>query len=252
MKKLIQNAFKGYLLPVLGFVIILFLAVYFISRPAFWTIWDLSNTGSIGDALNGITAPFIGTLGAVLVYMSFRQQLRANEIQFKALRDQRNMDLIFKSYDELKGDLEKIQPIYGARYSQPSMLDAFMQQIYLDQDNASAYPDFYEYLRYLNQQFFYLGVKLIGSNHKFGTEDSQMLLLKARHLYNLFFENYYDRIIGADWKSALAKNFKNDITLVHRQMRHVNENYDFLLKKDIEEVIEYYKNKPKNNDQSTK
>ena len=39
---------------------------------------DFSNTGQIGDTIGGLTAPFVGVFGAVLVYISFLKQVEAN------------------------------------------------------------------------------------------------------------------------------------------------------------------------------
>lgn len=47
-----------------------------------------TNTGNIGDTIGGITAPFIGLLNAILVYMAFQQQIRANQEQRQAILDE--------------------------------------------------------------------------------------------------------------------------------------------------------------------
>jgi len=48
----------------------------------------LSGKGDIGNAIGGITSPFVGLIGAILVYLSFEQQIEANRIQRLALRSQ--------------------------------------------------------------------------------------------------------------------------------------------------------------------
>lgn len=40
---------------------------------------SFSDTGQIGDTIGGITAPFVGLLGALLVYKSFKAQIEANK-----------------------------------------------------------------------------------------------------------------------------------------------------------------------------
>lgn len=62
----------------LVFVIIALTPVIFI-LPAFNAHFDFSKTGAIGDTLGGITAPFINGLAAILVYVAFRSQIKANE-----------------------------------------------------------------------------------------------------------------------------------------------------------------------------
>lgn len=45
-----------------------------------FTYGDASETGPIGDTIGGITAPIIGFMSAILIYISFREQIRANEL----------------------------------------------------------------------------------------------------------------------------------------------------------------------------
>lgn len=45
--------------------------------------FDYTQTGAIGDTIGGITGPFINLLGAILVYLAFKEQVKANENQDK-------------------------------------------------------------------------------------------------------------------------------------------------------------------------
>jgi hypothetical protein len=71
------------------------------TRP-FESLENLKNGGPIGEAINGLTAPLIGIVGAILIYVSFREQVRANRIQTRALNEQRELDLFYRFYEELK------------------------------------------------------------------------------------------------------------------------------------------------------
>lgn len=51
-----------------------------------WLVFS-DKTGVIGDTIGGITAPFLNLAGAVLIYLSFSQQMEANKIQFNALKE---------------------------------------------------------------------------------------------------------------------------------------------------------------------
>lgn len=51
-----------------------------------WLVFS-NRTGVIGDTIGGITAPFLNLAGAVLIYLSFSQQMEANKIQFNALKE---------------------------------------------------------------------------------------------------------------------------------------------------------------------
>ncbi len=72
-----------------------------------------NDTGQIGDTIGGITAPLIGLLSAVLVYITFKAQIRANKIIFdeqERLRNERrneNLKLFYlKFYDFIHNELD--------------------------------------------------------------------------------------------------------------------------------------------------
>ena len=64
-----------------------------------------SNIGVIGDAFNGITAPFISLASAILIYYSFKAQRDAN----KLISDQWVADKFEKNFDSLKADLKDLE-----------------------------------------------------------------------------------------------------------------------------------------------
>lgn len=43
-------------------------------------IVDFTKTGNIGDTIGGITAPFLSLLGSVLVFIAFKEQIKANKL----------------------------------------------------------------------------------------------------------------------------------------------------------------------------
>ena len=49
---------------------------------------NASTRGLTGDFLGGVASPFIGLVSAILVYLSFQQQIRANKIQMEALKQE--------------------------------------------------------------------------------------------------------------------------------------------------------------------
>jgi hypothetical protein len=63
---------------------------------------DYSETGEIGDTIGGLTAPFVGIFGALLVYISFLKQVEANKI-LKTEIDRANF---FNTYNEITQLLE--------------------------------------------------------------------------------------------------------------------------------------------------
>lgn len=56
---------------------------------------DFTSTGDIGDTIGGITAPFIGILGAILVFLALNAQVQANIIiqeQIDAQNEEKRQD----------------------------------------------------------------------------------------------------------------------------------------------------------------
>lgn len=94
---------------VIGVVIICFTAVYFFTRNTLFKSLDLTNTGQIGDTIGGITSPIIGSIGAILVYLSFKQQFEANEIQKTALKNAINDGIIQTEISQIEKLFEMVK-----------------------------------------------------------------------------------------------------------------------------------------------
>lgn len=173
---------------------------------------DLSESASIIEAL---LAPIIGVAGIILVYISFREQVRANKIQSQALSEQRELDLFYKFYEELKTDLQRIQSEYGTKYGQPSILDSMMN--YILQDKKPPYDELNEYIVYLFNQFVFITKRT--ERTKF-LNDSEILYFieKTRHLYNLYFGKYFTITFINTFKDEFVINFKNDFSIVDSAM----------------------------------
>jgi len=81
-----------------------------------WGLMDFSNTGTIGDTIGGITAPFINILGAVLVFLALKSQIEANlSLQEQVERQDTDKKLETKSkqlnqlYDNLKSSIDNFK-----------------------------------------------------------------------------------------------------------------------------------------------
>lgn len=70
-----------------GLVLMIFLPI--ILSQLSWKI-SFMDTGQIGDTIGGITAPISGLLGAYLVFLALKAQVKANRIQVNMLQEQRN------------------------------------------------------------------------------------------------------------------------------------------------------------------
>ena len=102
-----------------------------------WYLWDFSNVGQVGDTIGGITAPFVGLLGAYLVYKAFEAQVKANQIQSEANEVQRKtaeFEVALKLIDDLGNKLN------ANTYRHEDLVDPKIKEI----SNAN----FYEIIRF--------------------------------------------------------------------------------------------------------
>ncbi len=79
-------------------------AVITVSLYMWLNKFTISETGTLGDGFNGLIAPFISFAGALLVYLSFRAQIRANFI----ITSQWQFDLFIRLLDDLVKNYECI------------------------------------------------------------------------------------------------------------------------------------------------
>jgi hypothetical protein len=106
----------------------------------------LSGKGDIGNAIGGITAPFVGLIGAMLVYLSFEQQIEGNKIQREALRNQILQEQLKSEYDMLEKYLAEIKDeFYKLRYRRSAQANQpghrRQGEIYKGEDALEAYSD---------------------------------------------------------------------------------------------------------------
>ncbi|REE07614.1 hypothetical protein DFQ09_1204 [Winogradskyella pacifica] len=106
MKKLDVENFKTSQILLL-LLIIIFLLPFIYTLTTKLEFFDFSNTGEIGDTIGGITAPFINGLSAILVFLAFKAQIRANEI-FKNQEQSRNILDQIKIIQEDKLNIEEV------------------------------------------------------------------------------------------------------------------------------------------------
>lgn len=67
-------------------------------------LYRIGKLGSFGDAFNGLLAPIISLIGSLLVYISFKEQIRANNL----LQSQWTFDLYLKIFEDIKSSFESI------------------------------------------------------------------------------------------------------------------------------------------------
>lgn len=73
---------------------------------------NFNDTGQIGDTIGGILSPLVNLIGAVLVYLSFQQQIISNNIQLNLInkeidkeKGRKQKEFLLISYNELKETL---------------------------------------------------------------------------------------------------------------------------------------------------
>ena len=76
----------------IGIILFSFSAPLLFTRPAFLSIFDFSDTGAIGDTINGLMGPFIAIAAALLTFFAFKEQIKANLLQKEATDNQIKKD----------------------------------------------------------------------------------------------------------------------------------------------------------------
>lgn len=81
-----------------------FIGIRFASGSYWIKPFYLGDKGTLGDAVNGLSAPFISFFSAILIYITFREQNKAN----KLLQSQWQIDTFLKVFDDMNEKLKKI------------------------------------------------------------------------------------------------------------------------------------------------
>jgi hypothetical protein len=82
-------------------ILLCFLSVFIFTLPSFVTQLNLTNKGNIGDTLGGITAPIIGIVSSILLYLALTKQTESNIEQ----RLKNESDIIFLLINQLDNEL---------------------------------------------------------------------------------------------------------------------------------------------------
>jgi hypothetical protein len=69
---------------------------------------NASTRGLTGDFLGGVASPFIGLVSAILVYLSFQQQIQANNIQMEALKQESKRNNIRSTLNILRSEISDL------------------------------------------------------------------------------------------------------------------------------------------------
>lgn len=92
---------------VIGCCVIMIIPALFTLRVSFLPGYLI--TGQIGDTIGGTTAPFIGLFSAILVYLSFQEQIKANRL----LSGQRREDIVIQHINSQIARIEEAIKSYA-------------------------------------------------------------------------------------------------------------------------------------------
>ena len=198
-------------------LVLILLLPFFITRTLGFI--DFSETGQIGDTIGGITAPIIGFVSAILIFVSFRAQIKANKIQFEIiLEDRKNStnENYFKNIETLISSIEKADEIdlensfntltssfteidninSKPRYDKDESLSSLLSSIYPSLSHLTYHLSLFIqikkkldsaiYMEELDKTFFMATIKLIYLKN-FRTELTR--LINAYSAYNSKYEN---------------------------------------------------------------
>ena len=94
-------------------IVFLIIGVIILAIPYFLTMESgfisFADTGEIGDTIGGITAPFIGFFGSILVYFALKAQIDANEQVRLQFAKQEKDGLISNRVDFLKTKISMLR-----------------------------------------------------------------------------------------------------------------------------------------------
>lgn len=89
-------------------ILLIVMTPFLFTHFGFGVDFTSSNTNNIGGTIGGITAPFTGILGSILVYFALKEQVLANKLIQKQLDEQKVTDEESKVVSYLKKQLEII------------------------------------------------------------------------------------------------------------------------------------------------
>jgi hypothetical protein len=212
-----------------AFCLLLIPYVYFVVDKD-W-LFDLSDKGGIGDAIGGITAPVIGLLGAILVFISFISQVRANSL----ISNHNEFKLVIDLISELKQD---INYLYERRNWENNIVNSineisptnnirtpFLNELY-NNDIKNVPAVFKRKLLYILKEYEFL-IRRIESLAKLNNEDKDSLTSSIDVIYDCYLDNYckaYKRLQLDDKKNAkLSETIKKlSESIVRKNSRRSN------------------------------
>lgn len=182
LKPLRRNA---WILFGLGLIIVLAAPSLFTLNG--WEWFNFRNTGQIGDTIGGIAGPIINAISALLIFLSFYQQVKANNILSDQVIDQKKREYIAKVLIQLERIIyklhfsEEIEIDPNPKEEPPVKDDTFK----LGQKSKGLLDEFYNPLSISTRP-----IKLPPYSHTETSEGFDWLLEYGSQLHYLYCKNY--------------------------------------------------------------
>ncbi|MEO9513248.1 MAG: hypothetical protein ABJN84_13650 [Flavobacteriaceae bacterium] len=94
---------KSKILLIIGIILVI-ISPWIFAKNSFLFSFD-ENSGYIGDTIGGITAPIANIIASVLIYFSFTEQIKANNI----LREDSFLKTLDNRYSEIKAEFRSVK-----------------------------------------------------------------------------------------------------------------------------------------------
>ncbi|WP_417356250.1 hypothetical protein [Flavobacterium sp.] len=231
-------------------LIFAFFAPFIFTAPAKWKSFDFTTTGPIGDTIGGLMNPFIAISAAILTFLAFYIQKKANDElkkQFETQKEEQFDDFLFNNYKErISLIINEINNFHITFYNHTlvSSLDGIQNDPTKKKYNfigiqaISLFLPEYAKIRERNKR-------------KLNLDDtSHSILLYLNNLLVLFY-NTHKQIINQNFNDD-KNSYKDELEsllsfLYYSKVTYVIEQYkkhglaNIELKKMLEELYNYYK-----------
>lgn len=223
------NQFKTSHIIIVILVIILIVPVL-LSLPAFSPWLDFSKSGEIGSLIGGVTAPFINGLAAILVFLAFKAQIKANEQLSIANMNQIEANESLKNQEQINIILKQLEFIQGETFQLPKTIEFVInrKELYFEnQQNADANRLLVELL------YFIAEIDLTISEIEKYQGEKTFLYKKLYYLYKIKFSSGFDDFkTNFNIQKDLSQNFNKDLIDVFFSIKKFNNYFSIPNKYD--------------------
>lgn len=205
--------------------------VFLVTRPHFFEWSNLSNLGTLGDALNGLTAPVISFISSILIFITLILQINANTAQNKIsneLKEQVEFDMYFRLFNEIQQELKSttFTRLGKTEYTGSEAINEFTQTAtaYAKGDSIGIMGD----IAYALEDISSLINNILSSN--LSEEKKQLLLNRINLFYISKLEKQLKIIMVALEKYTSAYSYHiGCIVLVQMNMKKLRQNLKIII-----------------------